>query len=146
MRKIKYIVIHCTAGNQRNTVTDVVNYHTKTLGWRVPGYHYIIDAAGHVVNTVPEAQISNGVKSNLVDSDGDRVNATAINVCYIGGVDTSRPGLPPLDNRTPAQKAALITLLKNLRTRYPNARIRGHRDFQRKACPSFDATNEYRDL
>ena len=29
---------------------------------------------------------------------------------------------------------------------YPEAEIHGHRDFARKACPSFDATEEYKYL
>jgi len=29
---------------------------------------------------------------------------------------------------------------------YPEAKIHGHRDFARKACPSFDATEEYKHL
>ena len=73
-------------------------------------------------------------------------NQRAINVCYVGGVDTSKKGLPPIDNRTPQQKAALLTLLKQLRRKYPQAKTYGHRDFANKACPSFDAKTEYKDL
>ena len=29
---------------------------------------------------------------------------------------------------------------------YPEAEIHGHRDFANKACPSFDATEEYKHL
>lgn len=136
-RNIKNIVVHCSAGSQRATAQDVVNYHVRTLGWTRPGYHYIIEADGTVVSTWPEEQYSNGVKGHNMES---------LNVCYIGGVDTSKPGMPPVDNRTPAQKAALIKLLKELRARYPQAKIYGHRDFARKACPSFDARKEYAGL
>ncbi len=136
-RYVDKIVVHCSAGSQSNTAQDVVNYHLRTLRWSRPGYHYIIEADGTVVNTWPEEQYSNGVKGH---------NLTAINVCYIGGVDTSKKGLPPLDNRTPAQKASLLSLLKQLRARYPQAKIYGHRDFAPKACPSFDARKEYAGL
>lgn len=146
MRRIKYIVVHCTAGSQRNKAADVVAYHCRTLGWSRPGYHYIVEADGTVVNTLDEAQTSNGVKSSVTDADGERVNALAINICWIGGVDTSKPGLPAIDNRTAAQRASLELLLRQLRRKYPEAMIRGHRDFQRKACPSFDATKEYKDI
>lgn len=50
------------------------------------------------------------------------------------------------DTRTPEQKQALISLLKELKARYPNATIHGHRDFAAKACPSFDAFREYKQL
>lgn len=143
MRTIDKIIVHCTAGSQRNTAADVVAFHTRPKskggnGWRVAGYHYIIEADGRVVNTVAEAEVSNGVAGH---------NAHAINVCYVGGVDTSKKGLPPIDNRTEAQKASLLRLLTELRRRYPTAKIYGHRDFNAaKACPSFDAKNEYREL
>ena len=142
MRKIDKIVVHCTAGNQSNTARDIVDYHTRPVsrggrGWKTPGYHYIIEADGRIVNTVPEDRISNGVKGH---------NSTAINVCYVGGVDVTRKGLPPVDNRTPAQKASLLSLLRMLRGKYPQAKIYGHRDFAPKACPTSDAKTEYAGL
>ena len=144
MRKIDKIVVHCSAGSQKNTAADIVRFHTlptpKGRGWKTPGYHYIIEADGTVVAVVPEARVSNGVAGH---------NAHAINVCYIGGVDLSRKvngQFPPLDNRTPAQKAALRSLLAMLRAKYPSAKIYGHRDFAPKACPSFDAKSEYADI
>ena len=143
-RPIDAIVIHCTAGAQTQNARQVVDYHTRSkaaggLGWSVPGYHYIIEPDGNVVNALSEAVPSNGVKGH---------NDHIINISYIGGID----------NRTPAQKAALIRLLKELRPRYPNARIMGHRDIAStdtnhngiidpwervKECPCFDAIPEY---
>lgn len=139
MRTIDKIIVHCSAGNQKNTAKDIIAYHLMPAvlggrGWKAPGYHYIIEADGQTLRTWPEESISNGCKGH---------NAHAINVCYIGGVDITKPGYPPVDNRTPAQKAALLRLLKSLRLKYPKARIHGHRDFAAKACPSFDATAEY---
>lgn len=138
MRNIDKIVVHCTAGNQNNTAADVVKYHKQTLGWKVAGYHYIVEANGTVVHTLPIEQPSNGVAGH---------NSHIINVCYVGGVDTSKAGLPPIDNRTPAQKTALRGLLKQLKAKFPHAEIVGHRDFNPgKACPSFDARKEYIDI
>ena len=48
--------------------------------------------------------------------------------------------------RTDAQKAALLGLLTDLKQRFPEAVIHGHRDFASKACPCFDATSEYAGL
>jgi N-acetyl-anhydromuramyl-L-alanine amidase AmpD len=52
------------------------------------------------------------------------------------------------DTRTAAQKKALLTLLKKLKTEHPQARILGHRDLPNvaKACPCFDAMTEYSQL
>lgn len=145
MRNIKYIAVHCTAGNQRNKAADIVSYHTRPKskggkGWSKPGYHYIIEADGTIVNTWHIEQSSNGV--------GPQFNPVTINVCWIGGVDTSKKELPPVDNRTPAQKVSLRALLAGLKKQFPNAIIQGHRDFPNvhKNCPCFDAKSEYSDL
>jgi N-acetylmuramoyl-L-alanine amidase len=50
------------------------------------------------------------------------------------------------DTRTPAQKEALLRLLKELRAEYPAAKIYGHCDFANKACPCFDAKKEYANI
>ncbi len=145
MRNIKYIAVHCTTGNQRNKAADIVSYHTRPKskggkGWSKPGYHYIIEADGTIVNTWHIEQSSNGV--------GPQFNPVTINVCWIGGVDTSKKELPPVDNRTPAQKVSLRALLAGLKKQFPNAIIQGHRDFPNvhKDCPCFDAKSEYFDL
>lgn len=142
MRNIDKIIVHCTAGSQENTAADIVRMHTNPKsrggnGWKVAGYHYIIEASGKIVNTVADEKISNGCYGQ---------NAHSINVCYVGGVDTSNKKLPPLDNRTAEQKKSLLSLLKILRKRYPQAKIYGHRDFAKKACPSFDAKTEYANI
>ena len=50
------------------------------------------------------------------------------------------------DTRTPAQKQALIKLLKELKAKYPKAKIYEHSDFANKNCPCFDAKREYKNL
>ncbi|MBQ3630735.1 MAG: N-acetylmuramoyl-L-alanine amidase [Prevotella sp.] len=54
----------------------------------------------------------------------------------------------PADTRTPAQRHALLCLLRTLCADYPQAEIVGHRDLPwvRKDCPCFDARAEYADL
>lgn len=133
MRKIDYIAVHCTATQPTASIVAIQRYWKDILGWKSPGYHYIIEADGKVTNLQPEEKPSNGVKG---------FNQVSINVSYIGGVDEKGK---PKDTRTPAQKSALLTILQQLKTKYPSARIQGHRDFPGvvKACPSFDAKSEY---
>ena len=50
------------------------------------------------------------------------------------------------DTRTPEQIATMLELLRLLKKIYPEAKIHGHRDFAAKACPSFDATDEYKNI
>lgn len=136
MRTIKYIAVHCTATPQTTSISSISNYWKTNLGWKMPGYHFIIKPDGEVVKLLSVDQISNGVKG---------FNSETINIAYIGGIDKNGK---PMDNRTGPQKASLLNLLELFKTRHPNAVIQGHRDFPKvnKACPSFDAKKEYENL
>lgn len=136
MRKIKYIAVHCTAGNQAATVDDLRKEFARK-GWKNPGYHYVITADGVIHQLLDNEKVSNGVCG---------YNAVTVNVAYTGGIDLATR--KPLDNRTAAQKASLRAVLKVLHSLFPTAIIEGHRDFPgvSKACPSFDAKAEYADI
>lgn len=136
MRAIKYIVVHCTATPQTTSMESIKHYWKTQLGWRMPGYHFIIKPSGEVVRLLNIEQVSNGVKG---------FNSVSINIAYIGGVDKNSK---PLDNRTELQKTMLLNLLRKLKKDFPKAIIQGHRDFPnvKKACPSFDAKKEYSNL
>lgn len=71
------------------------------------------------------------------------MNNRAIAISYVGGVDNNNK---PCDTRTEAQKRTLLSLVRTYRVRYPAARVIGHRDCAPKACPSFDAKTEYKDI
>lgn len=136
MRNITHIVVHCTATQQNAKVEDIQRYWRNNLGWKSPGYHFIVEPNGKETQLLTIAQPSNGVKGH---------NASIINVCYIGGVDQFNK---PLDNRTAAQKDMLLKRLKDLKKMFPKAIIQGHRDFAgvSKACPCFDAKSEYANI
>lgn len=141
MRQIKRIFVHCTAGPQTQTVAQIQKYWKTVNKWKNPGYHYIIKPDGEIVQLLDESKPSNGVAG---------YNSTSINVCYIGGVDKQGR---PVDNRTDAQKESLIRILKELKTRYPDAEILGHREIWgqdpskwKKMCPCFSAKEEYKDI
>ena len=52
-----------------------------------------------------------------------------------------------IDTRTPEQKESLEQLLKDLKQKYPDATIYGHKDFtNKKVCPCFDAKEEYKEI
>ena len=127
-RKIKFIVLHCTATQPEATVKAIQNYWRETLKWNNPGYHFIIERDGEVIQLQHIEKIANGVAGN---------NEHAIHISYIGGID--RKG-KPIDNRTTPQKDAMFDKVVELTERYPDAKVVGHRDFPgvRKACPSFD--------
>lgn len=128
MRTIKYIVLHCTATQPTATAKSVLNYWKTVMKWKQPGYHFLIQADGTILNLLPVDQVSNGVAG---------FNANSIHISYIGGVDAE--GFAK-DTRTPNQIHSQITLLRKYKQLHPAAQILGHRDFPgvSKACPSFD--------
>lgn len=127
-RNIKYIVVHCTATPPETSIDSILRYWKENLGWKNPGYHYIIKRNGEIVNLFPEDKVSNGVKG---------YNQNSVHISYIGGVDKNNL---PVDNRSDAQIHAMFGKLVALSDKYPNATILGHRDFPgvTKMCPSFD--------
>jgi N-acetyl-anhydromuramyl-L-alanine amidase AmpD len=137
MRKIDLIVIHCSATkrSQDFSLEDLEACH-KARGFKTTGYHYYITKDGQLHPCRPE---------EMVGAHARRYNAHSIGVCYEGGLDEQGR---PADTRTPAQKAALVALLRSLKVDYPDALILGHRDLPwvTKKCPGFDAKAEYSQL
>lgn len=136
MRQINEIIVHCAATREGRdfTVEDITRWH-KARGFATIGYHYVIYRDGSIHEGRPLEQIG----AHCVGH-----NKHSIGICYIGGCASD--GKTPKDTRTPEQKEALLSLLRRLKARFPNATIHGHRDFAAKACPSFDAFREYRHL
>ncbi len=132
MRKIDLIVVHCTATPPGRNVSaaDIRAWHIAR-GFADIGYHYIIALDGTVE---PGRDIS------IAGAHARGYNANSVGVCYVGGLDASGN---PADTRTAAQRQALLSVLRDLKSRFPDARIIGHRDVAAKACPCFDATKEY---
>ena len=113
---------------------DIRRWHLER-GFKDIGYHYVVYLDG---------SIHAGRSTKLTGAHCTGHNRNSIGVCYIGGMSADMKHAK--DTRTEAQKKALVSLLKELKRRYPNARIYGHRDFAAKACPSFDARKEYANL
>ena len=143
-RTIKEIVVHCTATPEGRecTVAEIRVWH-KQRGFTDIGYHYVI----HLDGSVDE-----GRDVDLAGAHATDHNRYSIGVVYVGGC-TNDGKLSPKDTRTQAQKDALVRLLKQLKALYPGASILSHRDCRmsngkmpNKACPSFDATSEYKNL
>jgi N-acetylmuramoyl-L-alanine amidase len=131
MRDINYLVVHCTGTPINTSIASIKRYWKNVLGWRNPGYHFIIERDGNVENLLSVDKVSNGVRG---------YNSKSIHVSYIGGQYE--------DDRTYEQKEAIENALTVLKAIYPNAEIKGHRDFPKvkKACPQFNAIEEYEHL
>lgn len=127
MRDIRQIIIHCSATPEGRDVkaSQIKKWHIDR-GWSDIGYHYVIELDG---------TIRKGRKESVIGAHCKGMNRDSIGVCYIGGVDVN---MKPKDTRTQEQLITLISLLVELRYRYPNATIHGHNEFSSKACPSFN--------
>lgn len=152
-KKIKYIVIHCSAGYGNRK--SIEKFWKEKLGWNSPGYHRLIDSDGTIHKLSDFDKLTNGVKG---------FNTECIHICYIGGVDPSNVNKAK-DSRTPAQKTAIQTcIVESINWLDDNGKnikedliVLGHRDFSEdkdgsgviesweriKECPSYDAITEY---
>lgn len=136
MRDINKIIVHCTATpeGRNDKLADIDRMHRERKFNKI-GYHYLIELDG---------AIRVGRKEDEVGAHASGYNTNSIGVCYVGGMTTDMKEAK--DTRTEAQKQALTTILKQLRVKYPQAKIIGHRDVANKACPSFNPIKEYKSI
>lgn len=136
MRKIDYIVIHCTAGGKNQSLESIRSWwHSpppQGLGWKNVGYHWLVMGDGSIVKLADIQQVTNGVRG---------FNHNSIHIAYTGGMHE--------DDRTEAQKAAILDCIfmsiSQCAKHGYKPKIQGHRDFPnvKRDCPQFDAIKEY---
>lgn len=126
MRKIKEIIIHCSATKEGQEISnaEIDKWH-KARGFKCIGYHYVIHLDG---------SINPGRPVNEIGAHCTGHNTYSIGICYIGGLDKKDK---PKDTRTPEQKIALYKLLNDLLNTYPKAEVHCHNEYANKACPCF---------
>jgi N-acetylmuramoyl-L-alanine amidase len=143
MRKVRSIVIHCSATPEGRVVTakDIDAMH-RQRGFSGIGYHRFIRLDGTVERGRPDEVPGAHVQGHNFDSIG---------ICYAGGLGKDGKAK---DTRTQAQKAALVNVVKEYRAKYPGAKVCGHRDLSPdtnkngkvdrwewlKDCPAFDVS------
>ena len=134
-RTINEIIVHCSATKEGKdfTVADIKRWHLER-GFSDIGYHYVIYRDGSV---------HEGRNVNISGAHCTGHNSHSIGVCYIGGLDADGKAK---DTRTNSQKISLLKLLKQLKSIYPKATIHGHCEYANKACPSFNAGKEYKNI
>ena len=164
-RYIDEIILHCSATKEGVDFTsDSINAAHKARKFstyvdpntgelKYIGYHFYI----HLDGTIEACRPVKVRGCHAVNH-----NAHSIGICYAGGLDKADTnGTKIKDTRTPAQKASIIKLCKQLIVEYPTIkRIIGHRDTSPdingngviepfefiKGCPCFDAIPEYKSL
>lgn len=121
MRKINTIILHCSASDNHNQTAEMIDRWHKERGWHKIGYHYFIRFNG---------MCEVGRREGEVGSHVYKHNANSIGICLAGLT---------AKNFTEQQFEALEELLRDLKVRYPKAKLVGHRELNpHKTCPVFD--------
>ena len=126
----RYITIHCSYSrpSQKWTAADIRRIHVEENGWSDIGYHFVIRRDGKRETGRPLARMGAHVAGHNEDNIG---------TCLIGGMKEDGSG--PDCNFTKSQWRELEKLVGELKIQFPNALIKGHRDFDTRPCPTFDA-------
>lgn len=146
MREINLIIIHCSATRADRDITakDIHSAHI-VRGFSSWGYHYYIRKSGIV-------EPMRSIEEPGAHARG--YNRNSIGICYEGGLDANGR---PADTRTPHQCAAMYKLVDELKCRFPEATVLGHRDLSPdknyngiidpweriKECPCFEVKDEF---
>ena len=132
MRKsTDYIIIHCadTYPDMDIGAAEIDRWH-RARGWLKIGYHYVIRRDGLV---------ETGRAMNEAGAHAVGYNDRSIGVCLVGGKSRETNG--PESNFTEQQWKSLEEVIADLISKYPDARVIGHNEVSKKACPSFDVQN-----
>jgi len=117
---MKYIVVHCSDSPQgRGDDAKTIHAWHLQRGWDGIGYHYVITEDGTRQAGRPEYWVGSHVAKH---------NTLSVGICLIGR-----------EEFTPEQYSELVHLLRELKGRYPTAKIVGHYQLDpAKTCPNFD--------
>ena len=116
-----WLAVHCSATPEEMDigVEEIDRWH-KERGWIGCGYHFVIRKDGTV---------ETGRDIDAIGAHVRGFNQTSIGICLVGTSDF-----------TDEQYTSLKTLISDVLEKYPDATVRGHRDFPsvKKDCPNFD--------
>ena len=147
-KKLKFLVIHCTATQEGMPVTPTMikAWHTlpqpRGRGWDRVGYSKLILLNGVVHSFVDENE-DEFVDSWEITYGVSGINSVSRHICYVGGLDNK---LNPKDTRTPLQTLSLTELVKIHIQKFPEIRVAGHYHFAAKACPCFNVEEWLRSI
>jgi hypothetical protein len=111
----KYIILHHRAGN--GDAESIHNLHLS-WGWIGFGYHFYVRKDGSVYRGRPIEMVGAHCKGQ---------NSYSVGICFEGNFENEK--------MSSAQLKAGQELVSYIKTFYPNADVKGHRDFDSTACP-----------
>ena len=116
-KSTKRVIIHHTAS--ADVPASTIHQWHLNQGWSGIGYHFVVRANGTIERGRPELAI--GAHA------GSAGNGDSIGIVLTGNFETGKP--------TAAQMVALAELINELRGRYGNLAVIGHKDVMATACP-----------
>ncbi len=136
MKKLKYLVIHCTdtPAGREVTADEIIQWHTAPKpqgnGWRKVGYRLMFQLDGTQLQLAPN--YSDGyVEGWEITNGAAGYNSVSEHWVYVGGKGC--------DTRTDAQITAMKDAVLAFHKQFPDVLIVGHNYLNPgKACPSFD--------
>lgn len=134
MRKATdFIFIHCSATKPSQDIgaAEIDRWH-RARGWLGIGYHFVIRRDGTV---------EKGRDLYQAGAHAQGYNDRSVGICLVGGIhETKMQGRwpKPEANFTEAQWEALDTLVDQMLEKFPDAKVIGHNEVAKKACPSFN--------
>ena len=123
-RKIKLIVIHCTASPDYLDIgaKEIRKWHVDGNGWSDIGYQYVVRRNG---------EIERGRPDNIAGAHARGVNSISIGICWVG-----------INNPSPEQEKSLVGLVNWLRGKYNITidNVKGHNEAVKtsKTCPNLN--------
>lgn len=141
-KKLKYLVIHCTATPEGREVSaaDIRRWHTSAppagRGWKQVGYTDLFHLDGSVERLVKNNEDAQ-VDPWEITNGAAGYNSISRHVVYVGGVDADNVK-EARDTRTPEQREAMKRYVLDFHRKHPSVKIVGHYQLANKACPSFD--------
>lgn len=140
-KKLKYLVIHCTATPEGREVSaaDIKRWHTSPApsgrGWKQVGYTDLFHLDGTVERLVANNEDAN-VDPWEITNGAAGYNSISRHIVYAGGCEAHTQKAK--DTRTVAQKEAMKRYVLEFHRKHPTVKIVGHYQLAAKACPSFD--------
>jgi len=120
---ITHIVVHHSASKPETTLEEITSWHIQR-GFKGVGYHKVITDDGiiHV-----------GRQENVVPASVQGKNKGTLTVCLTGNFERDVP--------TQWQLISLQLQIQEWKTKFPNAKVVGHRQLGASLCPGQNLFN-----
>lgn len=99
------------------TVEDIHRWHLNN-GWTGIGYHYFVRKDGTIYRGRPE---------NVVGAHAIGANTNSIGICAEGNYE--------IETMPEVQKNAIKELIADIKSRYGNLAVKGHKEVSNTSCP-----------